>query len=258
MLQKTLKDLKESSRNESTDVVGNDQIRDDRANDKTIIEQLSSKIKELTESLHFIQSEREKVIQLEKEKQDIMLREFDTKYDKTLADLVKAEYELGDAKLEIKNLTTSIEELKQEYDNEIREILSKSKIELDSTKSKMEEQLNTVQAKSNEEKDALGNQIMKLKGILLKTEVKVVDLEMELAKTVKDMNNEIISTKAVAKKELDATLVVMLRTQRDAEEKAVIIENLENERASIRKLMRLQAGLVKSRVGKLFQKRGTK
>jgi hypothetical protein len=96
---------------------------------------------------------------------------------------------------------------------------------------------------------------MDLRGSLVKTEVKVVDLEMELAKTIKDMNNEIISTKAAAKKELDATLVVLLRTKRDAEEKGAVIENLEAERASMRKLIRLQASLVKNRVGNLFKKR---
>lgn len=259
ILQKTLKEMKENApiqpngeQVEKTKDVSK-QSGDD--NNKSVIEQLSLKIKELTESINTIKSQAEKDLQSEKTSHENERIEWDLKYNQTITDLKAAESELSQANEEKLKLNKMMEDLKKENEVQLQELRAKSKLELETTKKELNEELKSANIKAQEERESLTKQIMDLRGTLVKTEVKVVDLEMELAKTIKDMNNEIISTKAAAKKELDATLVVLLRTKRDAEEKEVVIEKLEAERASIRKMMRLQAGLVKNRVGNLFRKR---
>jgi len=232
-----------------------DENKESSAEDRSVIEQLSMKIKELTESINAIKIQAEKDLRSEKTKRENERVEWEQKYNQTIADFEAAESELKQANEERLKLNNMIEEIKKENEDKLHELREKSKLELEITKKELKEQLKTAEKQAQEEKDSMSQQIMDLRGSLLKTEVKVVDLEMELAKTIKDMNNEIISTKAASKKELDATLVVLLRTKRDAEEKGAVIENLEAERASMRKLIRLQASLVKNRVRNIFKKK---
>jgi hypothetical protein len=232
-----------------------DENKESSAEDRSVIEQLSMKIKELTESINAIKIQAEKDLRSEKTKRENERVEWEQKYNQTIADFEAAESELKQANEERLKLNNMIEEIKKENEDKLHELREKSILELEITKKELKEQLKTAEKQAQEEKDSMSQQIMDLRGSLLKTEVKVVDLEMELAKTIKDMNNEIISTKAASKKELDATLVVLLRTKRDAEEKGAVIENLEAERASMRKLIRLQASLVKNRVRNIFKKK---
>lgn len=257
ILQKTLNEMKENVpiQPNTEKVEKEEEIQENSDDNNTsVIEQLSLKIKELTESINSIKIQAEKDLQSEKASQENQRIEWELKYNQTVTDLKATEEELNQANEEKLKLNKMIEDLKKENEDKLQDLRVKSKLELENTKKELNEQLTSVKEQAQEERDLLTNQLMDLRGTLVKTEVKVVDLEMELAKTIKDMNNEIMSSKAAAKKELDATLVVLLRTKRDAEEKGEIIENLEAERASIRKLMRLQAGLVKNKVGNLFKR----
>jgi len=180
------------------------------------------------------------------------LKEWESKYNDLKLELDMAQKELSESKEEAINLRKEIQELELEMANRLTELKGQLVAEIKEVAHKKDNEISVIKVEAENMRNNMLREYEILEEKLIESQKGSRALMKDLERAKMDLTTELISFKERTQKELNIVQQRLIEKEMDLIATKEKLNEMKEERQSLRKLLRSQGSLIRDRLAKRF------
>jgi chromosome segregation ATPase len=186
------------------------------------------------------------------------LKEWESKYNDLQIELGMAKKELVESKEKVANLRMEIQALELEMANRLNELKGKLVAEIKEVATKKDNEISVIKVEAENMRNTLLKEYEILEEKLIESQKGSRALMKDLERAKMELTSELISFKERTQKELNVMQQRLKEKELDLIATKKELDEMQAERQSLRKLLKVQGSLIRDRLAKRFGRKKNK